>query len=133
VNSLPPSPPENTTVFIFGIFIWNLIISSPNYRIGATLFEPSEANYLDLLQELAGFDEARSEAIFTPFGAGCSVIVQYHYLEKDSDLPRSVIGMFDISARPYVQEDILSFATPMKKIIFGGFLLYEITLKPWLH
>ena len=28
---------------------------------------------------------------------------------------RSVLGMFDVSARPWVQKDLLSFAVPMNK------------------
>jgi hypothetical protein len=36
-------------------------------------------------------------------------------LEKDAERPRGVIGMFDVSARPYVQKDELTFAVPMAK------------------
>jgi hypothetical protein len=32
-----------------------------------------------------------------------------------SESPRAVIGMFDVSARPSVPKDTLSFAVPMKK------------------
>ncbi len=66
---------------------------------------------------LANFDLAHPEGVFTPMGAGCSTIVSYPYLEKDSPNPRAVIGMFDISARPYVQKDRLSFAVPMSRFI----------------
>ncbi|MFH1862285.1 MAG: DUF169 domain-containing protein [bacterium] len=66
------------------------------------------------LYTLAGFDELEDRVI-APFGAGCASIVQYPYLEKDSDKPHCVIGMFDPSARPYVPEDALTFAVPMKK------------------
>ncbi len=54
-------------------------------------------------------------SVFTPFRAGCSVIVQYPYLEIKKDNPKSVIEIFDISSRPHIPEDVLSFATPMKK------------------
>ena len=50
-------------------------------------------------------------------GSGCSSIVSYPYLEKDSPHPRAVIGMFDPSARPYVPKDILSFSVPMKRFV----------------
>ena len=53
--------------------------------------------------------------MIAPFGAGCGTIAQYPYLEKDSDRPRSVIGMFDVSARPFVPRSVLSFATPASK------------------
>lgn len=66
---------------------------------------------------LAGFEEADANMVFTPFAAGCGSIVHYPYLEKDADSPRAVIGMFDVSARPCVPKDVLTFAVPMKKFV----------------
>jgi len=64
---------------------------------------------------LANFDVADPNGVFTPFAAGCGSIVQYPYLERSSDAPRAVLGMFDISARPFIPEDVLSFAVPRTK------------------
>lgn len=64
---------------------------------------------------LASFDEVKADGVFAPFSAGCGSIVQYPYLEKDAEHPRCVLGMFDVSARPYVPEGTLSFAAPMNK------------------
>ena len=64
---------------------------------------------------LTNFDEAEPNGIFTPFSAGCGTIVQYPYLEKDSTRPRGVLGMFDVSARPFVPKETLTLALPMKK------------------
>jgi hypothetical protein len=64
---------------------------------------------------LSNFDESDPNAVIAPFGAGCGTIVQYPYLEKDSERPRSVLGMFDVSARPFVEGSLLSFAAPMAK------------------
>jgi uncharacterized protein (DUF169 family) len=66
---------------------------------------------------LANFDVAQADGVFSPFAAGCGSIVQYPYLEKDADCPRGVLGMFDVSARPYVPEDVLSFSVPMSKFV----------------
>ena len=66
---------------------------------------------------LANFDQVGPNAVFTPFAAGCGSIVQYPYLEKDSDRPRAVLGMFDVSARPFVPENLLTFAVPMNKFV----------------
>ncbi|MGE5172857.1 MAG: DUF169 domain-containing protein [Betaproteobacteria bacterium] len=66
---------------------------------------------------LANFDEAEPNGVFCPFSAGCGSIVQYPYLEKDSARPRAVLGMFDVSARPYVPKETLTFAVPMNKFI----------------
>jgi uncharacterized protein (DUF169 family) len=64
---------------------------------------------------LSSFDEVDPNGVFSPFSAGCGSIVLHPYLEKDAERPRCVIGMFDISARPYVQKDDLTFAVPMSK------------------
>ena len=66
---------------------------------------------------LVNFDESELEGVITPMGSGCSSIVSYPYLEKDSPHPRAVIGMFDPSARPYVPKYALSFAVPMKRFV----------------
>jgi hypothetical protein len=65
---------------------------------------------------LANFDRAEPNGVFTPFCAGCGAIVKYPYLEIKSSNPRAVLGMFDVSARPYVPKETLSFALPMKKL-----------------
>jgi uncharacterized protein (DUF169 family) len=64
---------------------------------------------------LASFDEAEQNMVIAPFGSGCASIVQYPYIETKSAAPRAVIGMFDISARPFVPEDTLTFAAPLSK------------------
>ena len=64
---------------------------------------------------LANFDEAEPNAVICPFGSGCGSIVYHPYMELRSDRPRCVMGMFDISARPYVGENTLSFAVPITK------------------
>ena len=77
----------------------------------------AEPDVLSGLFTLARFDEAEQNAVFTPFGSGCSTIVQYPYLERDSARPRGVIGMFDISARPFVPNNVLTFSVPMNKFV----------------
>ena len=64
---------------------------------------------------LANYDQSEPNSTFTPFGAGCGSIVHYPYIEKDSERPRAVLGMFDVSARPCVPEGVLSFSVPMIK------------------
>jgi len=64
---------------------------------------------------LTNFAEVDRNAVFTPFSAGCGSIVQHPYLECAKEHPRAVLGMFDVSARPYVPKDALSFAVPMPK------------------
>jgi uncharacterized protein YceK len=50
--------------------------------------------------------------VFTPFGSGCSTILTYPLKEAEKEKPRAIIGMFDVSARPMVEKDILTLAMP---------------------
>jgi uncharacterized protein (DUF169 family) len=77
----------------------------------------SQPDVLAGLFTLANFDDSQPEGVITPMGSGCSSIVSYPYLEKDSPHPRAIIGMFDPSARPYVPKDTLSFSVPMKRFV----------------
>ncbi len=67
------------------------------------------------LYTLASFDEAEQNMVIVPFGSGCASIVQYPFMEVKSAHPRAVIGMFDISARPFVDKNTLAFSAPMSK------------------
>jgi uncharacterized protein (DUF169 family) len=75
----------------------------------------AQPDVLSGLFTLTSFDEVESSGVFTPFGSGCSTIVQYPYLETSSDCPRAVIGMFDVSARPFVPGEVLTFSVPISK------------------
>ena len=64
---------------------------------------------------LANFDRSDLYGVKSPFSAGCGSIIQYPLLENNSDHPDCILGMFDSSARPYVQAGTFSFAIPMKR------------------
>jgi hypothetical protein len=87
----------------------------------SALDEPEVVVFLAGLDTIAGlftlanFDEAEPNAVICPFGSGCSSIVYHPYMELLSHRPRCVLGMFDISARPCVGENTLSFAAPFPK------------------
>jgi uncharacterized protein (DUF169 family) len=66
---------------------------------------------------LAGFEETDVNGVICPFSAGCGSIVGYPMLEAATKSPRAVLGMFDVSARPYVPEGVLTIAAPMKKFV----------------
>jgi hypothetical protein len=65
---------------------------------------------------LASFDKADPNGVFAAFAAGCASIIQHPYQEKQSDALRGVLGLFDVSARPFVPADTLTFAVPMAKL-----------------
>lgn len=93
---------------------WDLLDEADNPDV-VIFFAPPDV--LSGLFTLANFDEAEPNGVFAPFSAGCGSIVQYPYLEKLSKRPRCVLGMFDVSARPYVAKNILTFSIPMNKFI----------------
>ncbi len=91
---------------------WDMIDESDEPDVVIFFARP---DILSGLFTLANFDVGELNGVFCPFSAGCGSIAQYPYLEKEADLPRAVLGMFDVSARPFVPQDILSFAVPMNK------------------
>lgn len=93
---------------------WDTLEASDQPEVAIFFARP---DVLSGLFTLANFDEREPNGVIAPFAAGCGTIVQYPYLEKTSDRPRAVLGMFDVSARPYVPRDVLSFAVPMDKFV----------------
>jgi uncharacterized protein (DUF169 family) len=93
---------------------WDMLEKSDNPEVAIFFAQP---DVLSGLFTLANFDEAEPNGVFAPFGAGCSTIVQYPYLEKDSQRPRAVIGLFDVSARPFVPANVITFSVSMNKFI----------------
>jgi len=74
------------------------------------------ADVLSGLFTLANYDYADTQGVIAPMGAGCSSIVYYPSVEARSAEPRCVLGMFDVSARPCVPENMLTFSVPMKRL-----------------
>lgn len=75
----------------------------------------AQPDVLSGLFTLASYDEAEPNGVFVPFGSGCSSVAQYPYLERNAKRPRAVLGMFDVSARPHVPADTLTFSVPMHR------------------
>ena len=53
-----------------------------------------------------------TDGVYTPFGSGCSTILTHPLKEAEKEQPRAILGMFDVSARPMVERDILTLAMP---------------------
>jgi hypothetical protein len=90
-------------------------LTEPDYPEVVVFF--ARPDVLSGVFTLANFDEPEANGVFSPFGSGCATIVQYPFLEKESERPRAVIGMLDVSARPCVPTDVITIAVPMKKFI----------------
>jgi len=109
---------------------WDLLNESDNPE--AVIFF-SLPDVISGLFTLANYDEKELNGVFAPFGAGCATIVLYPYLENYSKHPRGVLGMFDVSARPCVQKDVLTIAFPMKKFkaMIGNMEESFLTTESW--
>jgi len=91
---------------------WDTLEESDNPDVVVFFAQP---DVLAGLFTLAGFEEVDQNGVVSPFGSGCSTMILQPYLERTADNPPAIIGMFDISARPFVPKETLTFAVPWKK------------------
>lgn len=65
---------------------------------------------------LSNFDMADPDGVITPMGSGCAQMIGYPVEQSKQERPRSVLGMFDVSARPHVGKDELTFSLPIQRL-----------------
>lgn len=75
------------------------------------------ADVLSGLFTLANYDRADPNGVICPMGAGCSSMIAHALSESKKDRPRCVLGMFDVSARPCVPANTLTFTIPMSRFV----------------
>jgi hypothetical protein len=61
---------------------------------------------------LTNYALERTDGVQTPFGSGCSAILTHPLREAGKEMPHAILGMFDVSARPMVENEILTLAMP---------------------
>jgi hypothetical protein len=93
---------------------WDLLAEA-DIPAGVIFFTYGDA--LSGLFTLANYDLATPYGVIAPFCSGCSSIVYYPYMELHAPQPRAVLGMFDVSARPYVPPAVVTFAVPWPKFV----------------
>ncbi len=64
----------------------------------------------------ACFDNTWDDAVVAGWGSGCSSIIAKVVTENRRQGHSCFLGMFDISARPYVAADELTFSIPMSRL-----------------
>ncbi|TYO93937.1 DUF169 domain-containing protein [Desulfallas thermosapovorans] len=72
---------------------------------------------LSALVVLANYARETNDNVTVQFGAGCHQTCLIPYHEGESDNPRAVIGLTDISVRKQFEKDILSFTVPYKMFL----------------
>ncbi len=69
---------------------------------------------LSALVVLANYDRLTSDNVIIPFGAGCHSIFLLPFAESQKEQPKAVVGITDVTARSYMEPDLLSFTVPWK-------------------
>ncbi|MBK9357389.1 MAG: DUF169 domain-containing protein [Bacteroidales bacterium] len=92
---------------------WDMLLEDDNPEVAIFFASP---DVLSGLFTLAGFDREDMNGTIAPFGSGCSSVIQYPLAESLKEKPRAVLGMLDVSARPFVHENVMSFALPVKRL-----------------
>jgi uncharacterized protein (DUF169 family) len=64
---------------------------------------------------LANYDMAEPDGVITLMGSGCAQMIGYPVEQSKLEKQRCVLGMFDVSARPHVGKDELTFAIPTQR------------------
>ncbi len=91
------------------------------------LVNPDQLSALIIMTD---FSRAGGEPAIAPFGGACQSIL-YGYEEAKREVPRGVIGHFDISQRHRTSRETLSFTVPwrlflqMEHDVEGSFLELE--------
>jgi uncharacterized protein (DUF169 family) len=63
---------------------------------------------------LTNYAAERPDAVRLPFSSGCGAILTHPLKEGEKENPQAILGMFDVSARPFVEPNILTLAMPAK-------------------
>lgn len=72
---------------------------------------------ISALVVLANYARHGGDNVIVPWSAGCHSIGIIPLNEAKSDTPKAVIGLTDVSARKYLEKDILSFSVPYKMFL----------------
>jgi uncharacterized protein (DUF169 family) len=63
---------------------------------------------------LTNYAAERMDAVRIPFSSGCGAILTHPLKEAEKKNPQAILGSFDVSARPFVEPNILTLAMPTK-------------------
>lgn len=113
---------------------YEYVIFKPLSQVDITKEKPEiivfyvNTNQLSALTVLANYYRAGNENVMIPFASGCQSIFLLPYAQSQKENPKAVVGLTDITVRPMVETDMLSFSVPykmfldMEKSVGGSFL-----------
>ena len=77
----------------------------------------ADPDQLSALVILANYGRDTNENVIIPYAAGCQTLGIYPYREAETEMPRAVVGLTDISARTYIRQqlgdNLMTFAVPL--------------------
>ena len=111
-HSAAPWSPSKAKYLVFKR--WDMLLEDDLPEVVIFFAKP---DMLSGLFTLSSFDRDYNDGVIAPFGAGCASIIQYPLAEAKLAKPKTVLGMFDISARPYVPENTLTAAIPYQRFV----------------
>ncbi|MDF2570993.1 MAG: putative ArCR [Sporomusa sp.] len=94
------------------------VVFKPLAAVDCTQEEPkvvvfyANPDQLSALVVLANYGRPGNDNVIIPFGAGCQTTCLIPWNEAVQECPKAVVGMTDISARPVIDADLLSFSVP---------------------
>ena len=77
----------------------------------------------------AQYDTNSADAVSVPFGSGCSSIISQLVVENSKNGQKTFLGMFDPSARPQIEANILTFGIPMSRFKSMYYTIEESCIK----
>ncbi|WP_371373320.1 DUF169 domain-containing protein [Sporomusa aerivorans] len=110
------------------------IVFTPLSEVDTAKEEPkvvvfyANPDQLTALIVLANYGRPGYDSVIAPFAAGCQTTCLFPWSEAAKERPRAVIGMTDVSVRPHIDADLLSFSVPyvmfreMEDNVPGSFL-----------
>lgn len=103
------------------------VVMKPLSRVDPAQEEPVSVTFLvnpdqlSALVILANYDRPGLENVAAPYAAACQVVGILSYKEAQSESPRCLIGLTDISARKYLKSqgcaDKLAFTVPFRRLL----------------
>ncbi|MFL0266894.1 DUF169 domain-containing protein [Candidatus Clostridium radicumherbarum] len=102
---------------------YEYVIFKPLSKVDITKEKPEiivfyvNTDQLSALTVLANYYRPGYENVVIPFASGCQSIFLLPYDEAKKDNPRAVIGLIDITVRPMIEPDMLSFSVPYKMFL----------------
>ncbi|MBP1764034.1 MAG: putative ArCR [Firmicutes bacterium] len=115
--------PELAQNFVDGLPLTDIpeqfVVFKPLTEVDPAQEEPkvivfyANPDQLSALIVLTNYNRSGNENVAIPFAAGCQSFCLLPFQESFKDQPRAVVGMADISARPIIDADLLSFSVSL--------------------